>query len=100
MSEWAKLAGLIGDHIRDSSAPAMHQDEARALGIALIYRAIDFAQPKRAPSFLSAMLDAAESLAFSGLNITHPYKQAVIPLLDELSDDARRIGAVNTIVFR
>lgn len=100
MSAPTQLAGLIGDHIQGSSAPAMHQDEARALGIAVTYHAIDFAQPKRDPMFLAAMLDAAESLAFSGLNITHPYKQAVIPLLDELSDDARRIGAVNTILFR
>lgn len=100
MSERTKLAALIGDDIQGSSAPAMHQHEARALGFELTYRAIDFARPKRDPSFLAAMLDAAESLAFSGVNITHPYKQAVVPLLDELSDDARRIGAVNTVVFR
>lgn len=99
MTEQSKLAGLIGDDIQGSSAPAMHQHEACELGIDLIYRAIDFARPKRDPSFLGAMLDAAESLAFSGLNITHPYKQAVVPLLDDLSDDARRIGAVNTVVF-
>src|SRR3954447_3267225 len=100
MAEPSKLAGLIGDDIRASSAPAMHEQEARALGINLTYRAIDFTRPKRDPSFLPTMLDAAESLAFSGLNITHPYKQAVVSLLDELSDDARRIGAVNTVVFR
>lgn len=100
MSEHVRLAGLIGDDIQASSAPAMHQDEARALGFDVVYRAIDFARPRRDPSFLAAMLDAAESLAFSGLNITHPYKQAVVPLLDDLSDDARRIGAVNTVVFR
>jgi shikimate dehydrogenase len=99
VSERTKLAGLIGDDIQGSSAPAMHEHEARALGIALTYRAIDFARPKRDPHFLAAMLDAAESLAFSGLNITHPYKQAVIPLLHDLSNDARRIGAVNTVVF-
>ncbi|MEO8715265.1 MAG: hypothetical protein ABI369_09655 [Acetobacteraceae bacterium] len=99
MSERTKLAGLIGDDIQGSSAPTMHQHEARALGFALTYRTIDFARPKRDPSFLAAMLDAAESLAFSGLNITHPYKQAVVPLLHDLSDDARRIGAVNTVIF-
>ena len=39
-----------------------------------------------------------EEKAFSGINVTIPYKQAVIPYLDELSDEAREIGAVNTIV--
>jgi shikimate dehydrogenase len=92
-----KLAGLIGEDIQGTSAPSMHEEEARAHGFTLTYRAIDFARPKRDPQFLGAMLDAAESLGFTGLNITHPYKQAVIPLLHELSDDARRIGAVNTV---
>jgi len=42
---------------------------------------------------------AAERLGFTGLNITHPCKQAVVELLDELSDAAAKIGAVNTVVF-
>ncbi len=46
------------------------------------------------------MLNAAERLGFDGLNITHPCKQAVIPLLTELSAEARAIGAVNTVVLR
>jgi quinate/shikimate dehydrogenase (NAD+) len=100
MRQAIRLAGLIGDDIQGSSAPAMHEQEAEAVGFALTYRPIDFQRPKRDPAFIPAMLDAAESLAFCGLNITHPYKQAVLPLLDELSDDARRIGAVNTVVFR
>jgi shikimate dehydrogenase len=95
-----RLAGLIGDDIQGSSAPMMHQAEAAALGFDLTYRLIDFLRPKRDPAFLAAMLDAAESLAFAGVNVTHPYKQAVVPLLTDLSDDARRIGAVNTVVFR
>ena len=39
-------------------------------------------------------------MGFAGLNITYPCKQAVIPLLDALSDEARAMGAVNTVVFR
>jgi shikimate dehydrogenase len=39
-------------------------------------------------------------MGFAGLNITFPCKQAVIPLLDELSDEARAMGAVNTVVLR
>src|SRR3954465_2040219 len=41
---------------------------------------------------------AARLMGFAGLNITYPYKQAILPLLDELSEDARTIGAVNTVV--
>jgi len=46
------------------------------------------------------LIDSAEAAGFDGLNITHPCKQAVLPLLTELSEDARAIGAVNTVVFR
>jgi shikimate dehydrogenase len=48
---------------------------------------------------LPRLLSEAEREGFRGLNITHPCKQAVIPFLDELSKDAREIGAVNTVVF-
>jgi shikimate dehydrogenase len=49
---------------------------------------------------LPDLLAGAEREGFAGLNITHPCKQAVIPLLTNLSDDARAIGAVNTVVLR
>jgi len=49
---------------------------------------------------LPQLLAAAEWMGFAGLNITHPCKQAILPLLTEVSDDARRIGAVNTVVLR
>jgi shikimate dehydrogenase len=49
---------------------------------------------------LPDVLAWAHRLGFDGLNITHPFKQAVIPLLDELSEDAADLGAVNTVVFR
>ena len=39
-------------------------------------------------------------LGFAGVNVTFPYKEAVVPLLDELSSSAREIGAVNTVVVR
>ena len=49
---------------------------------------------------LPEVLGWAQRLGFDGLNVTHPFKQAVIPLLDELSEDAADLGAVNTVVFR
>src|SRR5262249_33263899 len=48
---------------------------------------------------LSLLVDECEAAGFRGLNITHPFKQAVIPLLDQLSVDARALAAVNTVVF-
>jgi shikimate dehydrogenase len=49
---------------------------------------------------LPDLLTAAERMGFNGVNITHPCKQLVLPLLHEVSDDARAIGAVNTVVFK
>ena len=49
---------------------------------------------------LRALLDGVRRLGFAGVNVTFPYKEAVIPLLDEMSPGARIIGAVNTVVVR
>ena len=57
-------------------------------------------QRRRRSTTLPALIEAARTMGFAGLNITYPCKQAVIPLLDELSDEARAMGAVNTVVCR
>lgn len=94
------LAGLIGAGIQASRTPAMHEHEGDAQGIRYLYRLIDLDQLKLDSGALPDLLSAAERLGFTGLNITFPCKQAIIPLLDELSDEARGIGAVNTVVFK
>ncbi|MBR0666545.1 shikimate dehydrogenase [Roseomonas hellenica] len=96
----AVLAGLIGAGIGASLTPAMHEREGAAQGLRLIYRRIDLATLGLGPAALEELLVAAQRFGFAGLNITHPCKQAVIPLLDALSPDARAIGAVNTVVLR
>jgi len=93
------LVGLIGEGIQGSRSPAMHEQEARNLGLSLHYQLIDLAGAGRSVETLPLLIDAAQVMGFAGLNITHPCKQAVLPLLDDLSDDARAIGAVNTVVF-
>ena len=93
------LVGLIGEGIQGSRSPAMHEEEARCAGLSLHYQLIDLARAGRTAAALPSLLDAAQIMGFAGLNITHPCKQAVLPLLDELSDDARAIGAVNTVVL-
>ena len=91
--------GLIGAGIQASRSPHLHECEARELGLACSYRLIDLVQLGVGVEALPQLLAAAQEQGFAGVNITHPCKQAVIPLLDELSADAAAIGAVNTVVF-
>jgi len=94
------LTGLLGSGIGASGSPALHESEARALGHTLHYHLIDLELAGRSPADLPALLAAAEALGFAGVNITHPCKQAVLPLLDELDPRAAAAGAANTVVFR
>ncbi|MFY9351061.1 shikimate dehydrogenase [Sphingobium sp.] len=94
------LTGLIGRDIQGSLSPRLHESEADAQHIRLIYRLFDLAAEGKDGDYLPELLDALQTSGFSGVNITHPYKQAVIPHLDELSPEARQIGSVNTVAFR
>ena len=100
MTDQPFLTGLFGTSILASGSPQIHEAEADAQGVRLVYKLYDFAALGLGESDLPAMLDAARLMGFAGLNITHPYKQAVIPFLDALSEEAATIGAVNTITFR
>ncbi|MFJ4392148.1 shikimate dehydrogenase [Pseudomonas soli] len=100
MSAQGILAGLIGRGIQASRTPALHEHEGDAQALRYLYRLIDADQLGLDDSALPELLDAAQRTGFSGLNITYPFKQAILPLLDELSDEARGIGAVNTVVLR
>ena len=93
------LCGLIGAGIQKSLTPAMQEAEARAQGLRLHYQLIDLDRTPEGAAALPALISAARVMGFAGLNITYPCKQAVIPLLDALSDEAREMGAVNTVVF-
>ncbi|WP_433860861.1 shikimate dehydrogenase [Pseudomonas thivervalensis] len=100
MSNITVLAGLIGAGIQASRTPALHEQEGDAQGIRYLYRLIDLDALKLDSGALADLLVAAERMDFTGLNITFPCKQAIIPLLDELSPEARGIGAVNTVVLK
>jgi shikimate dehydrogenase len=93
------LTGLIGRDILASRSPWLHEREADAQGLRLVYSLYDFATLGWDERDLPRVLDAAQLLDVAGLNVTHPYKQAIVPFLDGLSDGARRVGAVNTIKF-
>lgn len=94
------LAGLIGAGIQASRTPALHEREGDAQGLRYLYRLIDLDQLKLDSAALPDLLLAAERMDFTGLNITFPCKQAIIPLLDELSPESQGIGAVNTVVLK
>jgi shikimate dehydrogenase len=93
-------AGLIGAGIQASLTPAMHMREGAAQGLSYAYELIDLNQRGATLSDLPQLLREAELKGLSGLNITHPCKQLIIPFLDELSDEARDLGAVNTVVLK
>ncbi len=94
------LVGLIGAGIQRSRSPALHEREAAEQGLRLSYELIDLDKLGVGVDALPGLLADAKRRRFAGLNITYPAKQAVIPLLDELSPDARSLNAVNTIIIR
>jgi shikimate dehydrogenase len=91
--------GLIGSGILQSRSPALHMDEAAALGLKVRYELFDLDLQPSGSSALGTLLGLAQRQGFAGLNITYPCKQQVIGLLDELSEEAAALQAVNTVVF-
>lgn len=90
--------GLVGKGIQRSRTPRMHEAEAAAQGLVCHYALID--TELGTTGTLGEILDRAEAEGFAGVNVTYPYKKDAMALLDEVPETARRIGAVNTIVFR
>ena len=92
------LTGLIGAPIARSASPAMHERAADALGVRCHYQLIEVAGADR--EALRSLLDGVKRLGFAGVNVTFPYKETVVDLLDEMSPGAIKVGAVNTVVVR
>ena len=76
----------------------MHERAAEALGLRCHYQLIEVAGAGR--DELKLLLEGVRRLGFAGINVTFPYKEAILDLLDELAPGAARIGAVNTVVVR
>lgn len=83
-----------GKPIAHTLSPAIHQAAFRAMGLAHAYAAWEVAQPAVGEACARARTQ------LHGVNVTRPLKQAVIPCLDGLTDEARRLGAVNVLFFR
>lgn len=93
-------AGLIGSGIQQSLTPALHMEEGAEQGLNYRYELFDLDRIAGGVKALPELLATARERGFAGLNITHPCKQTILPLLDSLSDDAEALGAVNTVVFQ
>lgn len=92
--------GLLGRGIGASLSPIMHRREGERLGLDYHYHLIDFDALGLGNDDLPEVIGILEQVGFSGLNVTHPFKQSVIAHLASLSEDAAAIGAVNTVLFR
>lgn len=86
-----KTYGLIGKSLGHSFSPGFFKSFFEEHGIEAQYKLIELDSIERAKPILDG--------AYHGLNVTIPYKEEIIPFLDELSPEAKAIGAVNTIVF-
>ena len=87
-----RIYGILGHPVRSSLSPAMHNAAFRALGINAAY--VPFpVSPEHFPEVVRALLLAG----VSGFNLTVPHKIAILPLLADITPEARAIGAVNTV---
>lgn len=87
-----KVTGLFGYPVEHSFSPAMHNAAFRHLNLDYCYVAFSVK-----PEYLEDAVKAIRALDLAGVNVTIPHKERVIAFLDEISDEAMSIGAVNTI---
>ena len=88
--------GLIGDNIARSQSPRLHELAGRLTGIPVTYERL---VPKDLGRDFEAVFEEARTAGYRGLNITYPYKERVVPLLDVSDPQVAALGAVNTVVF-
>jgi shikimate dehydrogenase len=88
-----RTVGIMGWPVSHSLSPAIHNAAFAALGLDWVYVPLPVH-----PLQLQGALSGLGAMGFAGANVTMPHKAAVADLVDELSDDARRLHAVNTIV--
>ncbi|MGI5921014.1 MAG: shikimate dehydrogenase [Syntrophomonadaceae bacterium] len=87
-----RVIGIIGNPLKQTLSPWMHNLTLRKLGLNYVYLPFEVSRES-----LSQVIAAVRTLNIKGLNVTIPFKEAVIPLLDDLSAEARASGAVNVI---
>ncbi len=90
-----RVVGVCGQGIGYTLSPAMHNAAFRHCALDYVYVTFEIA-----PSGVRQAVDGIRGLGLAGVNVTKPLKTDVLPFLDEVSDEARRIGSVNTIINR
>lgn len=88
-----KLCGIFGYPVEHSLSPLMHNAGFRHLGLDYVYLAFNVP-----PEELADAVKTIRTLGITGVNVTIPHKEKVIPYLDRITPQARAIGAVNTII--
>ena len=88
-----KTLGIFGHPISHTLSPVMHNAVIKALGLDMAYLPFEVKPPN-----LKEAINGIKSLGIIGVNITIPHKESVIRFLDDISEEARLVGAVNTIV--
>lgn len=89
-----KLFALLGHPVKHSLSPLMHNDQFKRFNLPYYYHAFDVA-----PKDLKDAVNGMRALGFSGFNVTVPHKVEVMKYIDEIEEDAEKIGAVNTVVY-
>ena len=92
ISSRTKVFALIGDPVEGSLSPPMYNAAFRHLGLDCVY--VAFRVP---PALLREAVEGVRAMGMGGLNVTHPHKVRILPLLDGLHPCAEEVGAVNTV---
>lgn len=90
-----RCAGVVGDPVRHSLSPLLHNAAYAALGLDFVYVAFPVATGE-----MAAAIAGGKALGLSGLSVTTPHKQAAADRADQVSSVVERLGAANTLVFR
>jgi len=86
--------GLVGEKLSHSQSPQIHREIMSKHEVDGTYELLEFSKETFTQDF-----NSLKSLGYRGVNVTIPYKETVLPLLDEISEKAKYIGSVNTVSF-
>lgn len=87
--------GLFGEHLSHSFSERIHTEFYKLIGLPAAYKHFELA-----PDDIESAIAGIRVLQLTGVNVTIPYKQTVMPYMDDITPEARRIGAVNTITVK
>jgi shikimate dehydrogenase len=93
------LTALLGQGVTPSLTPELHEREAARQGLRYVYKVVELDDGQLGSDALRQLLSAAVQLGFDALNVTHPIKQAIVPLMNDVTPVVEAIGALNTVLI-